>query len=120
MKFEVLKEKDVSLMDRKRVTLQVDFEGKPTPSGKELRESVADYLKTKPKLIAIRHIYQHFGKPVAKVIVHVYKDEAKLKLFEGEKALYKEEKSEQPSEEPSNEGSQESEQKEEEPSNEGS
>ncbi|RME55437.1 hypothetical protein D6777_00525 [Candidatus Woesearchaeota archaeon] len=94
MKMEVLKEKDVTLMDRRRVTLLVDFEGKATPSSASLRKDVASFLKTKPNLISIRHIYQKFGDAKAKVIVHVYKSEDKLKLFEGESAVYKEEKAE--------------------------
>ncbi|MBT4174231.1 hypothetical protein HOE07_00975 [archaeon] len=59
----------------------VDFAG-ATPSGVLLREFLGKQLKVDKNLIAIRHIYQRYGLPRAKVIVHVYKDFDTLKKLE--------------------------------------
>ncbi len=81
MKAELLKEKETPLLQRKRMNFMVDFAGS-TPSGIELRESLSKQLKVDKNLIAIRHIYQRYGLPRAKVIVHVYKNFEILKKLE--------------------------------------
>lgn len=81
MKVELLKEKETPLLKRKRANFMVDFAG-ATPSGVLLREFLGKQLKVDKNLIAIRHIYQRYGLPRAKVIVHVYKDFETLKKLE--------------------------------------
>jgi small subunit ribosomal protein S24e len=101
MNMEIIKQNDVPLLDRKRVTIKVTFSGKSTPTNVVIRKDVAKVLKVEPKLVVIRHIYQKYGNTEAKIIAHVYNSVEKLKVFEGEKAMLKEEpKTEVPVETP--------------------
>ena len=59
----------------------VDFIGQ-TPSKLKLREEIGKKLKVDTKVVAIRHIYQRFGLPRAKVIAHIYKSFETLKKVE--------------------------------------
>ena len=88
MEFEVLKERDMKLLSRKRVTLMINNEG-ATPSRLELLEGLAEKFKTKEDLIVIKHIYSQYGKRKTKLIVNIYKDKKKMKLFEHEDLLKK-------------------------------
>lgn len=88
MKFEILKERDMKLLSRKRVSLMIDNKG-ATPSRLELLEGLAEKFKTKPELIVIKHIYSQYGKRKTKLIVNIYKDKKKMELFEHEDLLKK-------------------------------
>ncbi len=88
MKFEILKERDMKLLSRKRVYLMIDNKG-ATPSRLELLEGLAEKFKTKQELIVIKHIYSQYGKRKTKLIVNIYKDKKKMKLFEHEDLLKK-------------------------------
>ena len=88
MEFERLKERDMKLLSRKRVTLMINNEG-ATPSRLELLEGLAEKFKTKEDLIVIKHIYSQYGKRKTKLIVNIYKDKKKMKLFEHEDLLKK-------------------------------
>ena len=59
----------------------VDFTGQ-TPSKLKLREELGKKLKVDTRVVAIRHIYQRFGLPRAKVIAHIYKNFETLKKVE--------------------------------------
>tara|TARA_Y100000310_G_scaffold338519_1_gene428357 strand:- start:1276 stop:1755 length:480 start_codon:yes stop_codon:yes gene_type:complete len=102
MKIEILKQKETPLLKRKRVNCMVDFVG-ATPGRTALREALGKQLKVDKKLVAIRHVYQRYGLPRAKVIVHIYKDFETLKKREmlSEKKLkaYEEPKEEKKAEE---------------------
>ncbi|MBI5871743.1 hypothetical protein HZB88_01515 [archaeon] len=82
--FEIVKEKEMPLLERKRLIISVESSD-ATPSNKEIRESIAKKLDIAQELIAIRHIYQHFGVRSTRVIVHVYKTKEMLKRLEKEK-----------------------------------
>lgn len=90
MNIQLLDEKEMSLLGRKRINFYVDSEFS-TPSEKEILEELAKKLKVDKELIAIRHIYQRFGSRKAKVIVHVYNSKEDLKILE-KKGKKKEEK----------------------------
>ncbi len=79
------KETDIVLLERKRVTYEVDHSGASTPSKKSLKEEIAKELKVDPNLVAIRHIYGKFGVNKSKIIAHIYKDEKMLKYLEPRK-----------------------------------
>lgn len=80
MDMKILKEREFPLLKRKRVSCMFDFVG-PTPSIVQFRDSLASKFKVDKELIAIRHVYQRFGKTTAKVIAHIYSDkELKEKL----------------------------------------
>jgi len=96
MKLDKNKEQEVPLLNRKRVSFIVDFEGGPTPSILQIREAVASLLKVKEDLVAIRHVYQNYGSSKAKVIAHVYETRKELmhleKMKKGEKKALEAEK----------------------------
>jgi len=81
MKLDIIKETEIPLFKRKRVSCMVDFAG-ATPSNEKLRESLATKMKVNKNQVAVRHIYQRFGLPRAKIIAHVYKDFETLKKVE--------------------------------------
>ncbi|MEM3374521.1 MAG: hypothetical protein QXE31_04845 [Candidatus Woesearchaeota archaeon] len=97
MELHLLKEKEMKLLSRKRVSLEVD--SKATPSRLELIKEISKKLNHPEDLIVIKHIYPQFGKNKAKVIAHLYQDKEKMKIFELKELLDKhkpkEEKKEQ-------------------------
>jgi ribosomal protein S24E len=88
MELHTLKEKDMELLSRKRVTLVVDNET-VTPSRLDLLKAISKKFNTKEDLVIIKHIYPQFGIKKTKVIVHLYKDEAKMALFEHKNLISK-------------------------------
>lgn len=95
MDIKIIKEKAMPLLARKRVTLIAKFTSKSTPAMKNLIPEVAKLTKSDPKLVAIRHVYQKYGKTEAKIIAHVYENEKMANFLEAEKRLFKEEKKEE-------------------------
>jgi ribosomal protein S24E len=89
MKLEILKEQEVPLLNRKRISAMAEFEGKPTPSILAFKDSIATQAKTTPDLVAIRHVYQRYGASKAKVIAHVYKTRKELLSLEKVKTAEK-------------------------------
>ncbi len=92
MDIKIIKEKPMPLLARKRITLIAKFTRHGTPTIKNLISEVAKLTKSAPKLVAIRHIYQKYGKTEAKIIAHIYENEKMAKFLEAEKRLFKEEK----------------------------
>jgi len=86
---KILKEKEMPLLERKRITIEFEFSGKPTPSKSFIKEELAKKYSIKPELVAIRHIYTNFGNSKARVIAHLYNDEKTLKFLEPEKGKKK-------------------------------
>ncbi len=86
---EVVKEKDMKLLSRKRATILLDNSQKGTPSRAELIKKVAEHYKVDESLVVIKHIYSQFGKSKTKIIVHIYDDKEKMKMFEHESLLKK-------------------------------
>ena len=86
----VLKEIDTPLLSRKRITLELSFEG-ATPSKVNLIKELVKKYKVDEKLIEIRHIYTKYGDRKAKAIVHIYTDAAQMKdiVKLGKKAIEK-------------------------------
>ena len=77
-----LKEENIDLLQRRRITYILEHEKKPTPSNQEIIKDVAKDLNVSEELIRIRHIYSHFGVEKAKIIAHVYENKEALKKFE--------------------------------------
>jgi len=103
MELEIIKQKDMPLLGRKRVSLWAHFENLPTPSASSIRAGLAKKLKVKEKLVAIRHVYQHFGGGRAKVIAHIYNKFEDLKSLEKKKVVMVEAKPEEKKESPKEE-----------------
>ncbi|MBI2667690.1 hypothetical protein HYX17_02870 [Candidatus Woesearchaeota archaeon] len=89
MELKILKETEMPLLSRKRINLEINFDG-ATPSQKEVLSSLSTKLKTKEELIDVRHIYTKFGEPKAKVIAHIYNTIEDLKDIEEIKKKKKE------------------------------
>jgi len=98
-----LKEENVDLLQRRRITYILEHEKKPTPSNQEIIKDVAKDLNVSEELIKIRHIYSHFGVEKAKIIAHVYENKEALKKFEEIKKKKKVEKKEETSKAEKNE-----------------
>ena len=77
-----VEEKDIGLLQRKRIIYLLDHKKKPTPSKENVIKEIAKDMKVTEDLIKIRHIYPHFGTEKAKIIAHVYKTKEALKRFE--------------------------------------
>jgi ribosomal protein S24E len=90
MDMEILKQRDYPLLKRKRVSCMCDFTG-ATPSIIQFKESLASKLKVNKELVAIRHVYQRFGKTTAKVIAHVYETKEYKESLEKLKSAEKKE-----------------------------
>lgn len=94
MKLEITKERDTPLLSRKRVTLNLEYEG-ATPSRLDLKKAVAKKLNSKENLTIIRHVYTRFGKQKAKIIAHVYEKEEDMKAIEYAKVVGKHQEKEE-------------------------
>jgi ribosomal protein S24E len=81
MELHTIKEKDMGLLSRKRVSIMVDNDG-ATPSRLELLKLIAKKHNVPEEQIVIRHIYPQFGKKKTKVFAHLYNDKTKMAMFE--------------------------------------
>jgi len=95
---EILKERDMDLLSRKRVSIMIENKGS-TPSRSELINEIAKKFKVTPELVIIKHIYQQFGRNKTKLIVNIYTDKAKMERFEHANLLKKHAAKEQPKKE---------------------
>lgn len=73
--------KEEPLLSRTAVKATLEFE-KATPSYQEVSPLLASQLKADEKLLAIKHIYNHFGSKRADIIAYIYNDETKKQLIE--------------------------------------
>lgn len=91
MEVEVQKQTEVPLLNRQRVSIMVSYDGGATPSILQFKDIISSKLKVNKDLVAIRHVYQSYGFPKAKVIAHIYKTRDELlrleKLKKGERKL---------------------------------
>ena len=91
MEVEIQKQTEVPLLNRQRVSIMVTYDGGATPSILQFKDIVSSKLKVNKELVAIRHVYQRYGFPKAKVIAHVYKNRDDLvrleKLKKGERKI---------------------------------
>jgi len=78
---EVIKEKDMKLLSRKRATVLIKGTA-GTPGRKNLVKDLAKKFNTKEDNIIIKHMYPQFGSRDTKIIVHIYEDPAKMSKFE--------------------------------------
>ena len=81
MQINVTNKKDEPLLSRTMVSATLEFE-KSTPTYAEVASALASNLKSDEKLIAIRHVYNHFGVKKADVVAYVYSDEQKKQFIE--------------------------------------
>lgn len=89
---KILYKKDMPLLSRTRVAIEIEHPEKSTPSKAEMIKEIASLLKSPEDAIIIRHVYTKYGKTKTKVIVNVYKNAEDLKRIEGIKEKVKKEK----------------------------
>ena len=82
MDLQIIKETEIPLLSRKRVTLEYSSQNNKTPVRKQLVKDIAKKLKAKEDTVAIRHIYTKFGNSISKVIAHIYKDNTLMNQYE--------------------------------------
>jgi len=81
MKLELIKEKEIPILSRKRYTYVLEND-KATPSRLEFLNAVTEKLNVDKKLVVIKHIYPQYGSKKVKVIANVYKNEKDKNKFE--------------------------------------
>jgi len=82
MNIKLVKEVQVPLLARKRLSFEIDYPGSKTPSKDEIKKTIAGLQKVKEELVSVRHIYPRFGKCKAKIITHIYNKVEDLKKYE--------------------------------------
>ncbi len=95
MELHTIKEKDMGILSRKRVTLMADADNS-TPSRLDILKAVAKKFNVGEDLVVIKYIYPQFGKKKAKIIVHIYQDKDKILIFEHKNLLAKHKPKETP------------------------
>ncbi len=103
MNLKLIKEKDVPLLARKRLSFEIEYPGDKTPSRDDIKKTIASTQKVKEDLVAIRHIYPRFGRCNAKIIAHVYNNAEDVKKYEPTKSKKEKKKAEATSEAPAKE-----------------
>ena len=88
---EVREKRDVRVLKRKEVVIDVEFSGKATPSEAEVKKMVAAQLKADEALVVVKKVGQHFGMTKATITARIYDDEKALKDVEEIKKRKKEE-----------------------------
>ena len=91
MQINVTSKKEEPLLSRTMVSATLEFE-KSTPSYAEVASALASNLKSDEKLIAIQHVYTHFGARKADLVAYVYADEQKKQFAEPKLKVKKEKK----------------------------
>lgn len=82
MNLTLVKEYEVPLLSRKRVTFSVEYPKSATPKEADITKSAATLLKTQPECIKVQHIYPRYGETKAKIIAHVYNSPEDLMKIE--------------------------------------
>lgn len=98
MDLELIKERDMPLMSKKRYSFYLNFKG-TTPARKDIKEAVAKMVKSEPELTVVKHIYTRYGIEKAKVIANVYSNKEDMEKFEEKSTLEKNKAKEEPKEE---------------------
>ncbi len=88
MELHTLKEKEMGLLSRKRVSLMIDNDS-ATPSRLDLLKLIAKKYNVPEDQVVIRHMYPQFGNKKTKVYVHLYYDKEKMAKFEHSNLLNK-------------------------------
>lgn len=96
----ILKEKTLPLLKRKRIVAEIEHFKKPTPSKKEIIKMIADGLKTKEDNISLLHAYSHFGREKTKIIANIYESKESLDAIEKINKRKKKEEAEKKQEAP--------------------
>lgn len=84
VQLKILRKKDEPLLSRTRIESEIVFD-KATPSGQEVKSSLAKALSKDEKLLDVLGIYTQFGLKKAKILCYAYENEEVLKRIKIEK-----------------------------------
>lgn len=82
---KIIYNKEMPLLNRRRVTLELEHLNNKTPSKEEMKKKVSEVLKSPEELVALRHIYTRFGYGKSKVIANVYNKKEDIDYLEKKK-----------------------------------
>ena len=82
MKLKIIDQKEMPLLERKVINLELESHGTATPKKSEVVKELVSLLKTKESLLKVKRIHPHYGGDKADVKVHLYSNEEALKTFE--------------------------------------
>ena len=85
MEAKIIHEKEAPLLNRREVSLELNFPGVKTPTKAEVVKKASELLKTEENLIEFQRITPTFGLSKCKALVHVYKDINELTRIERKK-----------------------------------
>ncbi len=86
MEVSVVSQNDNQLIGRKEFVLDVSFEG-ATPKRSEIKDVVCRKVGANPDLSVVRRIDVSYGTHIARVLLHTYSDEGRMKEIEPEYIL---------------------------------
>ena len=84
MKLNILQKKEEPLLSRTRIESEIVFDN-ATPSGQEVKSSLAKALSKDEKLLDVKGIYTIYGLKKAKILCYAYENEEVLKRIKVEK-----------------------------------
>ncbi len=83
MDVEIISKEENQLLGRKEIRARVRYEG-ATPKRSEVKEAVCKKLGLNPDLAVVRSVKGEYGMQAAKVHLHAYESEERLKELEPE------------------------------------
>jgi len=78
MELKILRKTEEPLLSRTKVESEVEFD-KATPSGQEIKSSLAKKLGKDEKLLDVKNIYTIYGLKKANILCYAYENEEVLK-----------------------------------------
>src|SRR3989338_8363070 len=99
MKLKIIDKKEMPLLQREIINLEMDCEHSPTPKKEDVAKELISLLKTKDSLLKVKNIYPKYGEDKARVRAFVYGSEEALKTFEKQKVKVKKESCKEKSQE---------------------
>ncbi|MBI2138217.1 hypothetical protein HYU13_01385 [Candidatus Woesearchaeota archaeon] len=79
---KILQKKENPFLSRDELVAEIDFQGKTTPSGSQVKKDLAEQEKIEPSVIAMKGIRTEFGRGKAKVHAVIYKSSDHFKRYE--------------------------------------
>ncbi|MEK6874911.1 MAG: hypothetical protein AABX52_04140 [Nanoarchaeota archaeon] len=80
MKIDIKQKQEFPLLGRLEISGTLSFDA-ATPNLKEVQQTIADKLSTKPELIVINHVYSDFGSRNALINAYIYQDTSSRDTF---------------------------------------
>ena len=79
---KILGKKENPFLSRDELVAEIDFQGKATPQGAQIKKDLAEQEKVDISVIAMKGIRTEFGRGKARISAVVYKSPEHLQKFE--------------------------------------